>query len=98
MFALDNPSDGNMNDREWGGKTIIDATYHGNKARYLNHSCDPNCKAKTIYTDGVGRIFIYTIKNVQKDEELTYDYQFKIESNEKLQCKCGADNCQGRLN
>lgn len=41
---------------------------------------------------------IYTVKEVKKDEELTYDYQFKIESNEHLGCNCGSKLCQGRLN
>jgi [histone H3]-lysine4 N-trimethyltransferase SETD1 len=77
---------------------IIDATQFGNKARYLNHSCDPNCRAKVVNVEGKSKILIYTIKDVQKDDELTYDYQFKIESENKLECKCGSKICQGRLN
>ena len=46
---------------------------------------------------GQPRIFIYTIKDVLANEELTYDYQFKVDSNERLTCKCKAPNCQGRL-
>lgn len=41
---------------------------------------------------------IYTVKDIRKDEELTYDYQFKIESENHIECKCGSKNCQGRLN
>ena len=58
----------------------------------------PNCRAKTMNFEGRNRIMIYTVKEVRKDEELTYDYQFKIESNEHLGCKCGSKLCQGRLN
>jgi [histone H3]-lysine4 N-trimethyltransferase SETD1 len=77
---------------------IIDATHYGNKARYLNHSCDSNCRARVVDIDGKKKIMIYTIRDIRKDEELTYDYQFKIESGNHIECKCGSKNCQGRLN
>lgn len=57
---------------------IVDATHVGNKARYLNHSCDPNCHARVVNVAGKNKILIYTVKDVKKNEELTYDYQFKI--------------------
>ena len=47
--------------------------------------------------NGQPRIFIYTIKDVLANEELTYDYQFKVDTNDRLTCKCKAPNCQGRL-
>jgi SET domain-containing protein len=49
--------------------------------------------------DGKPRILIYTIRDIECNEELTYDYQFKIEVdiNKRLICKCKAPNCQGRL-
>lgn len=43
-------------------------------------------------------IVIYTIRDVEPCEELTYNYQFKRDGGELLECKCGAPNCQGRLN
>ena len=64
MFSIGKTSD---------KKDIIDATFRGNMARYLNHSCDvtiflkqPNCKAKTEYINSSPRIIIYTIRDIQK--------------------------------
>jgi SET domain-containing protein len=57
----------------------------------------PNCKAKIEMVEGKPRILIYTIRDIQCNEELTYDYQFKVDVNDRLVCKCKAPNCQGRL-
>lgn len=76
---------------------IIDATKFGSKARYLNHSCQPNCSAKINNIHGNKHILIYANRVIMAGEELTYDYQFDIEE-QKIQCRCGAPNCQGRLN
>ena len=56
-------------------KTVIDATRWGNSARFINHSCTPNCEA----IEEEGRIFIETIKKVALGEELTYDYNLILE-------------------
>ncbi len=76
---------------------IVDATMYGSKARYLNHCCSPNCSAKVNVIHGTKHIIIYANKHIKAGEELTYDYQFDVEA-EKIQCNCGAPNCQGRLN
>uniref|UniRef100_A0AAY5F3K3 [Histone H3]-lysine(4) N-trimethyltransferase n=1 Tax=Electrophorus electricus TaxID=8005 RepID=A0AAY5F3K3_ELEEL len=65
--------------------TIIDATKCGNFARFINHSCNPNCYAKVITVES------------QKKIEITYDYKFPIED-VKIPCLCGAENCRGTLN
>ena len=54
--------------------------------------------AKTVMKDGEARIFIFTVRDVKAGEELTYDYQFKKDSSEYLECRCKAENCQKRLN
>ncbi|KAL2917693.1 histone methyltransferase set1 [Polyrhizophydium stewartii] len=77
--------------------TIIDATKTGNLARFINHCCEPNCSAKVINVDGTKRIVIYTHRDIEEGEELTYDYKFPIEDN-KIPCLCGAKNCRGTLN
>lgn len=48
--------------------------------------------------NGQPSIFIYSIREIGQFEELTYDYQFSVDGEEKLVCTCGAKNCQGRLN
>ena len=75
----------------------IDAGRGGNSARYINHSCNPNCEA----VDEDGRIFIEAIRNIQPGVELSYDYMLtgpaprtKAER-AKVACFCGAPNCRG---
>lgn len=80
---------------------VIDATSKGNKARFINHSCNPNCIAKVIKHDnGSNSIVIYAKQVIQEDEEITYDYKFPREDSEeeKIRCNCRAPNCQKYLN
>ncbi|KAG8192982.1 hypothetical protein JTE90_028102 [Oedothorax gibbosus] len=76
---------------------IIDATRCGNLARFINHSCNPNCYAKVITVEGLKKIVIYSKQPINVNEEITYDYKFPIED-EKIQCLCGAPQCRGTLN
>jgi hypothetical protein len=76
---------------------IIDASYMGNMARFLNHSCDANCVAKIESISGEKHILILANRFIGKGEELTYFYNFAVES-EKIECLCGAPNCLKRLN
>lgn len=76
---------------------IIDASYKGNVARFLNHSCDANCNAKAESICGEKHILIFANRNINKGEELTYFYNFAVES-DKIECLCGAPNCLRRLN
>ena len=75
---------------------IIDATFFGGKARYLNHSCNANCSAKIITVDGQKHIVIRAAKHISAGTELTYNYNFDQEE-DQLGCFCGAKNCQGYL-
>ncbi|KAM3867666.1 histone-lysine N-methyltransferase SETD1B-A-like [Diretmus argenteus] len=77
--------------------TIIDATKCGNLARFINHSCNPNCYAKIITVESQKKIVIYSRQPININEEITYDYKFPIED-EKIPCLCGADRCRGSLN
>ncbi|VVC93135.1 unnamed protein product, partial [Leptidea sinapis] len=77
--------------------TIIDATKCGNLARFINHSCNPNCYAKIITIESQKKIVIYSKQPIGIDEEITYDYKFPLED-EKIPCLCGAAQCRGYLN
>nr|XP_013189562.1 unnamed protein product [Amyelois transitella] len=77
--------------------TIIDATKCGNLARFINHSCNPNCYAKVITIESQKKIVIYSKQPIGVDEEITYDYKFPLED-EKIPCLCGAPQCRGFLN
>nr|XP_022910377.1 histone-lysine N-methyltransferase SETD1-like [Onthophagus taurus] len=78
-------------------ETIIDATKCGNLARFINHSCNPNCYAKVITIESQKKIVIYSKQSIGVNEEITYDYKFPIED-EKIPCLCGAATCRGTLN
>ena len=79
--------------------TVVDAAVDGNDARFINHSCDPNCEA--VIEDG--RIYIEAIRTIYPGEELVYDYQYERTdetsgADEKLYvCACGAPNCRGTI-
>jgi hypothetical protein len=77
---------------------VVDATVKGNCSRFINHSCNPNCSCKMIEDETRQKhIMIIAKRDILPGEEITYDYQFAVES-EKLACLCGAPNCLGRLN
>ena len=75
-------------------------------ARYVNHSCDPNCYATLdsgAQDDKSGplrrRIFLFAKRPISVGEEVTYDYQFEKEADSaKIACLCGSANCRGTLN
>jgi len=79
---------------------VIDAGVRGNAARWINHSCDPNC---TTFEDDDGRVFIEAKRKIRPGEELCYDYRLTIEGRlskqERAQyvCRCGAGKCRGSL-
>ena len=64
-----------------------------NKARYINHSCDPNCEVDILD----GKIWISSIKKIKKGEELNYDYGYEFDKSDFRDhiCKCGSKNCIG---
>lgn len=77
----------------------IDATHKGGIARFLNHSCDPNCKTCVVEAGGKRHIVIYAKRNIGPFEELTYDYNLPYETKEKaIRCLCGSTKCRGWLN
>ncbi|HYO58018.1 SET domain-containing protein, partial [Archangium sp.] len=79
--------------------TVIDAAHEGNDARFINHSCAPNCQA---FLEG-DRIYIYALRDIGVGEELCYDYSYDRtedmgEEEEKLYvCRCGAARCRGTI-
>ncbi|ODN04290.1 Histone-lysine N-methyltransferase trithorax [Orchesella cincta] len=76
---------------------VIDATLKGNAARFINHSCEPNCEAKTVRILGKNHILIFALRKIFKGEELTYDYKFEREE-KKIPCSCGASRCRKYMN
>lgn len=78
---------------------VIDATLCGGLARYINHSCNPNCVAETVEVDRDCRIIIFANRRISRGEELAYDYKFEVEDDQhKIPCLCLAPNCQQWMN
>lgn len=80
-------------------KRVIDGSRNGNVARYINHSCQPNCEA----VEEDGGIWIYAFRNIQPGAELTYDYAFEhvgvlTEKDRAMYpCRCGSPKCRGTI-
>lgn len=81
-----------------GGK-VIDGKRRGNAARWINHSCSPNC----VSDESNGRVFIKTLRAVKAGEELFYDYRLSLDERytasvkRQYLCLCGAANCRGTM-
>jgi len=79
---------------------VIDAGRRGNAARWINHSCAPNCKTKE---DDEGRVYIFAKRDIEPGEELAYDYNLSVDGGVTkkerafLACRCGAKKCRGTM-
>lgn len=74
-------------------KWDLDGDVEWNPARLVNHSCEPNSEA---IQDGK-RVYLQALRNIEADEEITFDYGFEIDSYKDHPCRCGADNCFGYI-
>ncbi|HEY2569286.1 MAG TPA: SET domain-containing protein-lysine N-methyltransferase [Candidatus Udaeobacter sp.] len=78
---------------------VINPLIGGNDARWINHSCDPNCEA----AEEDDRIFIDAMRDIQPGEELFYDYALEIdepiteEQKQKYACHCSSPICRGTM-
>jgi SET domain-containing protein len=81
------------------GKDVIDGEINGNEARWINHSCVPNCEAR----ERKGRVFIYAIRNLKPGQELFYDYALEVDEprtealEKEYACHCGSPQCRGTM-
>lgn len=80
IFALDEEYD-------------LDGDVDWNPARFINHSCDPNCEARLED----GGIWIISLREIRAGEEITFNYGYDLEDYEDHPCKCGATNCAGYI-
>ncbi len=81
---------------------VVDSRTKGNVARFINHSCDPNCETIVIsrHPDPLLHdVTVRAVRDIPAYTELSYDYQYEVNMNphRKLVCHCGAPNCKGRL-
>jgi uncharacterized protein len=79
---------------------VIDARVRGNAARWINHSCAPNC---VTHEDDDGRVFIEAKRRIKTGDELTYDYRLTVDGpltrkeRAGYACRCGSAKCRGTL-
>jgi SET domain-containing protein len=86
-------------------KYIVDANVGGNSARWINHSCAPNCRAYIEEVDGAkkDKVIIETRRAIKAGEELTYNYGIVLDvpHTPKMKrlwaCRCGAKRCTGTI-
>ena len=72
----------------------LDGDFKFNIARLINHSCEPNCE---VAGSGL-KVWVYAIKDIKKNEELSYDYGFSYDKDyKKFPCRCGSKNCVGYI-
>ena len=71
----------------------LDGDFKYNTARLINHSCNPNCEVR-----GQGlKLWISSIKDIKKGEELSYDYGYDMHYLEDHPCRCGSKDCVGYI-
>src|SRR5262245_51002346 len=74
-------------------RSAIDGSTRKNTARFINHSCNPNC-----HTEQFGNtIWIVAIRDIAAGEELTYNYEYEVDDEPQEPCHCGAHNCCGYI-
>ena len=86
---------------------VIDANHKGNRARWINHSCNPNCEALLDEHEGKNRkkdrVLIEAIRNIKPGEELTYNYGITLDEPHTARlkkiwaCRCGSKKCTGTM-
>lgn len=82
------------------GADVIDPSVDGNEARWINHSCDPNCEA---VEEEDGRVFIEALRDIAPGEELFYDYQLEVDEKvtkkvrSESRCFCRTARCRGDM-
>ncbi len=71
----------------------IDGRVLWNTARYINHSCRPNCESQIVR----GRVWIVALRAIKPGEELSYDYYYDYDHYLEHPCRCGAVDCAGYI-
>ncbi len=82
---------------------VIDGRVKGNAARWINHSCNPNCEADLVEENGRLHVYIDARRKIEAGEELSYDYGLEVDARytarlkQEFACWCGAKRCRGTM-
>ena len=80
------------------GDVYLDARHRGGIARYINHSCQPNCAVHRWKVKGISRAGVFALRELEEGEELSFDYQWDHKRGRALtKCHCGAEKCRGTI-
>ncbi|KAK8681786.1 hypothetical protein V6N13_054187 [Hibiscus sabdariffa] len=80
------------------GSEVIDAYVKGNLGRFINHSCDPNCRTEKWMVNGEICIGLFALRDIKKGEELTFDYNYvRVFGAAAKKCHCGSPHCRGSI-
>ncbi|KAE9603949.1 putative histone-lysine N-methyltransferase chromatin remodeling SET family [Lupinus albus] len=80
------------------GSEVIDASAKGNLGRFINHSCDPNCRTEKWMVNGEICIGLFASKDIKQDEEVTFDYNYvRVFGAAAKKCYCGSLHCRGYI-
>lgn len=76
----------------------LDGDIPNNDAKFINHSCEPNCEVDVVGEE----VLIYTTRDIKQSEEITYNYGFEIDEKDIYDfkthpCKCGSKRCAGYI-
>lgn len=71
----------------------LDGNVGWNPAKFINHSCDPNCEAELIDE----HIWINSVRPIEKGEEVTFNYGYDWEDYREHPCRCGTSKCVGYI-
>ncbi|XP_034240792.1 microtubule-associated protein futsch isoform X2 [Thrips palmi] len=78
------------------GGLVIDGHRMGGDGRFVNHSCEPNCEMQKWSVNGLFRMALFALRDIEANEELGYDYNFSLfNAAEGQPCKCGSSKCRG---
>uniref|UniRef100_A0A182QLZ7 Histone-lysine N-methyltransferase n=1 Tax=Anopheles farauti TaxID=69004 RepID=A0A182QLZ7_9DIPT len=78
------------------GGLVIDGHRMGSDCRFVNHSCAPNCEMQKWSVNGLFRMALFALRDIQPNEELCYDYNFSLfNPSEGQPCRCGSEQCRG---
>lgn len=82
-----------------GDGRVIDGADEGNSARWVNHSCEPNCETEQ---EG-SRVFFHALREIKPGEELSIDYRLQVGGRKtrslkaQYRCRCGTPRCRGTM-
>jgi len=97
IWNEEHPNDPNFYVMELSAGFYIDARVYANQSRFINHSCAPNCNVMSVNVKGRIRNGIYSTRDIDAGEFLSYDYHFDTKQGDRFVCRCGAPNCRGTM-